>query len=514
MNTAARHTCPLSVAEFQATVYLSAGGAGPAGCVPATDAYQVDALPAALVLKDGIEPADASICNTIGKVMVSEHTLHVQVLDTDRTHLAVVRQLMSDLVNVVQPLVGYLGMNSCNAVPDLLPVGRALCLMSQFPLVMLQTLLGSLCKVRSSELSAIRADGKRLDAGIDADGRGLFNLSARFFADGSIHQNRGIMLPVRIHRNGNVLDLSVEASVKNDRVVLALRNAECPELPVYGAVLRVVKGLSVLLSLRQGMVGTVFPPVPESVSNLLDCVLQRLGVDLAEPGIDLLQRSKLLLCTEPADAHVSSAPQHRHIVERAVVRNAAAAEALREELRLVRCRIKPVFVRSQHSTNILILCSAVMQKEHQNEQIRSFVTLDIQCGISHRFLHQVSVQPAALPCGGKTQDSAKSECRRSWNNHSDYGSDARPRASVRRRKTGGSGTANDPLAEGIFLVLHAKGIRIPVEISVTVDTVLLRGNRRTYLGKNRGELYRTSKNKFQRPFISRLKPGRIPGRIS
>lgn len=33
---------------------------------------------------------------------------------------------------------------------------------------------------------------------------------------------------------------------------------------------------------------------------------------------------------------------------------------------------------------------------------------------------------------------------------------------------------------------------------------------RTCLGKHRGELYRTSKNKFQRPFISRLKPGRIP----
>ena len=43
---------------------------------------------------------------------------------------------------------------------------------------------------------------------------------------------------------------------------------------------------------------------------------------------------------------------------------------------------------------------------------------------------------------------------------------------------------------------------------------LLCGDRRTYIGKDRGELYRTSKDKFQRPFISRLKPGRILGRIS
>lgn len=101
MNTAARHTGPLPVAEFQATVYLSAGGAGLAACVPATDAHQVDAFPTALVLKNRIEPADACIRDAVGKMMIPEHALHVQVLNADGAHLAVVRQLMSDLMNVV-----------------------------------------------------------------------------------------------------------------------------------------------------------------------------------------------------------------------------------------------------------------------------------------------------------------------------------------------------------------------------------------------------------------------------
>ena len=77
MNAAARHTIPCPVAELQATVYLSAGGAGLTRCVPATDSNKVDAFPSALVLKDGIEPADACICDAIGEVMIPEQTLHV-----------------------------------------------------------------------------------------------------------------------------------------------------------------------------------------------------------------------------------------------------------------------------------------------------------------------------------------------------------------------------------------------------------------------------------------------------
>ena len=137
MMGTATHTSPLSVAEFQATVYLSARGAGLAACGPTTNAHQVDAFPTALVLKNRIEPADARIRDAVGKMMITEHALHVQVLDTNRTHLAVVRQLMSDLVNIVQPPVGCLGMNEGDMMPDLLPSGRSFCFMTKFPLVML-----------------------------------------------------------------------------------------------------------------------------------------------------------------------------------------------------------------------------------------------------------------------------------------------------------------------------------------------------------------------------------------
>ena len=199
MNSTARLTCPLSVAELQTAVHLSASGAGPARRVPAADAYQVDTLPTALVLKDGIEPADACICDAICKVVIPKHTLHVKVLNTDGTHLAVVRQLMSDLVNVIKPLVGNLGMNSCYVVLDLLPAGRTLRLVTQFPLAVLQALLSGFRKVLSWEFTTIGADCKGLHSGINANGRTCVSNGTWLLTDGGVHEDGSVVLPVRVH---------------------------------------------------------------------------------------------------------------------------------------------------------------------------------------------------------------------------------------------------------------------------------------------------------------------------
>ena len=354
MNSTTRHTSPCPVAEFQTTVCFSASGAGLARCVPATDPNKVDAFPVALVLKDGIEPADARICDAIGKVMVPKHTLHIQILDTDGTHLAVVRQLMSDFVDIVEPLVGNLVMYACDMMLNLLPSGRSLRLVTQFPLVMFQTLLSCLGKMRSSELTAIRADCKGLYTGVDANGCACVNSRTWLLVDGSINKDRSIVFPVRIHRDSHILDLAVEASVKNDRDILALRNAECLMFLVYTTVLRIMERLSILFAFEKGMRCSMLPPVLEGICDLLDCILQGLGVNLTEPWINLLQGGELLLSAETTYTDSTSAPHHRHIVQRAIVRNTATAEALGEELLLIRSRIEPIFERPHHDTNILI----------------------------------------------------------------------------------------------------------------------------------------------------------------
>ena len=161
--------------------------------------------------------------------------------------------------------------------------------MPQLALVVLQTLFGSLSKMRSLKLSTIRTDSKGLHASIDADSGGCLDLTARLLADGCINQNGSMVLSVRIHRDCHILDLAVEALMKHCRDVLALGNTESPTLPVDGAALWIVERLPVLLAFRQWMVSSMFPPVLEGICHLLDGILQGLRVDFAEPGINLLE---------------------------------------------------------------------------------------------------------------------------------------------------------------------------------------------------------------------------------
>ena len=71
---------------------------------------------------------------------------------------------------------------------------------------------------------------------------------------------------------------------------------------------------------------------------------------------------------EAAYTDAATAPHHRHVVKRAIVRHTATAEALREELRLFRGGIDPVFKRFQHDTNILILCLIINKKESRKQK--------------------------------------------------------------------------------------------------------------------------------------------------
>ena len=64
------------------------------------------------------------------------------------------------------------------------------------------------------------------------------------------------------------------------------------------------------------------------------------------------------------------------------------------------------------------------------------------------------------------------------------------------------------ILEGLLLVPPQASLRLSSKISEPVDQLILRRIRRTYIGKDRGEVYRISKIKDA--FISRLKPGRIP----
>ena len=269
-------------------------------------------------------------------------------------------------MNVIKPLVSYLGMNTSDMMLYLLPTGRSLRLVTQFPLVVLQTFLSGFREMWRRKFTTIRADCKGLDSGINSNcGTWIYD-NAGLLADGCIYENGSIVIPVRVHRDSHILDLAVETSVKNDRDVLALGDAESLMLPVNTTVLRIMERLSILLAFEQRMICSMFPPVLEGICDLLDGILQRLRVNLAKPRVDLLQGCELLLGSEATYADSRPAPHHGHIVKSAIICHAAAAEALGEELRLFRSGIEPVFERLQHDTNILILCLIIKKKKHHN----------------------------------------------------------------------------------------------------------------------------------------------------
>ena len=68
---------------------------------------KIHPIPSALVFKHCAEHPKRSIVDTLGEVMVTCHTLYIQVFHTDGTHLAIVSESVGYLVKGIFPLIGY-----------------------------------------------------------------------------------------------------------------------------------------------------------------------------------------------------------------------------------------------------------------------------------------------------------------------------------------------------------------------------------------------------------------------
>ena len=67
---------------------------------------KVHPIPAALVFKHRAEYPKRSIVNALCEMMVTGHTLYIQVFHTDGTHLVIVSQSVGYLVKGIFPLIG------------------------------------------------------------------------------------------------------------------------------------------------------------------------------------------------------------------------------------------------------------------------------------------------------------------------------------------------------------------------------------------------------------------------
>ena len=64
-------------------------------------------IPPALVFKHSAEHSKRSVIDALGEVVVTGHTLYVQVFHTDGTHLVIVGKSVGYLVKGIFPLIGY-----------------------------------------------------------------------------------------------------------------------------------------------------------------------------------------------------------------------------------------------------------------------------------------------------------------------------------------------------------------------------------------------------------------------
>ena len=340
MMSAATYTSPIPLAEFQSAINPSACRTGLGRRRPAVDLHDVHAVPLTFVRQLTDKLSERRVADRLGQVMIALHTTHVQVLDEYRSHLAIVRQFMSYLMQKVVTLVpdlrvalgDYMLLSGSVVRAGLFP-GKAALLETKTPLGMLQRLRVDIAPaVGTDNIAAVQ---------VYANTRILVNNGVTFkFPNGRVDKNGRIVPVSGALADGNVFDRAVKRSMQHGLDILALGNGDHSVLPVNTAVLRVVKRLPGVLTLRNRMVRTVFPPVPEAVRTLLDCILQGLGVHLVQPRINRLERGKLRLRREAGHTVPAAYPVHRHIVQRTVVCDAAAAETPGEKLGLLRCRIK------------------------------------------------------------------------------------------------------------------------------------------------------------------------------
>ena len=97
---------PTALAKFQSFVHAATFAASFRAWSETVYLDKVHAIPPALVFKQREEHPERRVPYGSGQMMVTLHSLHVQVLHADGTHLVVVRERMGDFVEVISTAVG------------------------------------------------------------------------------------------------------------------------------------------------------------------------------------------------------------------------------------------------------------------------------------------------------------------------------------------------------------------------------------------------------------------------
>ncbi len=155
-----KHRKEHALAQFQSFVHIAALAAGLRAWGKAVYLYEVHSVPPALVLKHRKEHPEGSVSYGLRQVMVSLHTLYVQVLHAEGTHLAIVRECMGDFVEVILAAVSDVFLQPGYADACLVAVGRTFLFTAQPLLQQSQAVQAVLQVLRVVKRASVRAYGE------------------------------------------------------------------------------------------------------------------------------------------------------------------------------------------------------------------------------------------------------------------------------------------------------------------------------------------------------------------
>ena len=125
MVCATLQASPTALTQFQSFIHIAALAASLRACGKAVYLDKVHTIPPAFVFKHREEHPERCVPGCLSQVVVTLHPLHVQILHAEGTHLAVVRECMGDLVEVVLAAVGDMFLQTSHTDASLVTVGRS-----------------------------------------------------------------------------------------------------------------------------------------------------------------------------------------------------------------------------------------------------------------------------------------------------------------------------------------------------------------------------------------------------
>ena len=288
-----------------------------------------------LVFEKPRERAPSRVSRGFRKAVVRHDPLHMQVLDDD--DLVFVYDASRQLVQVISSGARDTLMGAGHQSPGFVPAVRSFFLTREFALFPFQVLFRLTQMTGVLELRSVAGDGKMGQPDIDADRLAIGRHGRHHLA--VVGQDGGMKLATGVAADRDRLDLADDLAMNNAFNPADFRQVDAVAFDLYA--LRILDGLATVLGLEARVSSALGEEVLERPRQVLNGLLQRLGIGAAEPFKFLLELGQTNGHGVVVQALARRAIEFPAGVERIVPDKPRATKLNSQGLRLLIGRIEP-----------------------------------------------------------------------------------------------------------------------------------------------------------------------------